>query len=182
MCFLIFIKKIVAISLAIVILWGCTKEGYSERPFTDDCLFPHTERIDVEQYSYYIGNKLYVVKGDLATLDDPDIFPTTPSFSWKATESKLVVVAVFNSRIEVDYKGIINKNSIVWMWNTGMGTGKEGSVGYDDGRTVSNGQILDSIDLKPLNSGGLYTWAVWAWDKTGTKVAYSSKELGFKVE
>ena len=178
------ILKIAQKSLLIllIMLFACTRDEFLNRPFTGNSLFPGTERIIVNEYSYYSNGVLYIVDDAITSVQKPDTFPRTPSFSWNPTDAKLVVAAVFNSRIQVNSSGIINKNNTVWMWNTGMNTGKEGSIAYSDGRSVKNGIILDKEQVTPLYSDSLYTWAVWAWDDSGTKITKSSREMGFIVK
>lgn len=167
----------------VIILTACEgPAGFYDRPFTENSLFPGTERILVKEYIYYINDDTYIVRADLATLQNPDTVPVTPSFSWNSTGRKLVTVAIFNSRIEVNNNSILNENNIVWMWNTGIGSGTEGSISYFDGRSVDNGNLLEKEQLMPLTIDSLYTWAVWAWDKTGTEITKSSRELWFIVE
>lgn len=73
------------------------------------------------------------------------------------------MVAIFNERISIDYSTnqIENINSIVWAWNTGMSTGQEGAISYNNGS---------------------YILAIWAWDWYAEKIAYSSREIPFTVE
>ncbi len=159
-----------------VVMLGC------EKAFRKDALFPNSALIIVPEYDYEVDSKSYHSDGSAASVLSPDTFPSTPALFWEPTSSKLVAAAILDSRIEVNSQGIINQNNIVWMWHTGLNTGQEGSLSYSEGRSVKDGILLSKDKLQPLISGQGYTWVVWAWDKTGTKVEESSAELGFIVE
>jgi hypothetical protein len=94
------------------------------------------------------------------------------------------MVAVFSERVAIDNakNQIINDDAIVWAWNTGMGTGREGTIGYLDGCSVIDGEIQYGIDPDPLVQGATYLLAIWAWDQRADEVRYSSREIPFVVE
>ena len=84
--------------------------------------------------------------------------PGEPSFSWPATGYKHVVCEV------------------VWLWHTGLGTGREGNVLFEHGIPGPNKKGPVSA-LKP----GTYYWGVWAFDDHG-RPAFSSVENSFEVK
>jgi hypothetical protein len=107
---------------------------------------------------------------------------TTPEFSWEATGQQLVFLAVFNTNIIVSNNAIANPQNIVWAWNTGLGTGREGSVFFSDGESVVNGKLAPNSPPTPLISGQTYVWAVWAWDNNGYKISNASTETFFTAQ
>lgn len=100
----------------------------------------------------------------------------TPAFSWPATEEKHVACAVFSERIQVSQDEISNPESVVWIWHSGLGRGREGNVLYEHGVNDPNSGAAAS----PLPPGKTYYWAVWALDLAGYPVA-STVEQSFKV-
>lgn len=101
---------------------------------------------------------------------------TRPAFSWPATEEKHVACAVFSERIQVSHDEISNPGSVVWIWHSGLGRGREGNVLFEHG--VSDPNSLAAA--APLAPGKTYYWAVWALDLAGYPVA-STVENNFKV-
>jgi hypothetical protein len=77
---------------------------------------------------------------------------------------------------------ILNTAANVWAWHTGLGTGREGNVRYDQGVAVVNGVLQTDAAPPPLVEGHDYVWAVWAWDDSGRQVTNSSKEIFFTVD
>lgn len=109
---------------------------------------------------------------------------TTPSFSWNNTGKKAVFIAIFTNNIIVqqDPPTIVNVNDIIWAWNTGLDTGREGSIFYNDGVDVLDGVLQTGSPPTPLTIGSSYVWAVWAWDDSGYKIVAASKEMFFTVQ
>jgi len=109
-----------------------------------------------------------------------------PAFSWKATGQTLVCMAIFGTNINITTKAglttIGNPSDIVWMWNSSMSSGREGSVFFQQGCPVSGGQPDYTATPNPLTSGKTYTWAVWAWDASGIAVTSSSSEQYITVQ
>jgi hypothetical protein len=89
-----------------------------------------------------------------------------PSISWQATGRRLVVAAFFSRPIDVRQNQIRNTNDLVWMWHSGMDTGREGNIAWADGAPASFGQPLIGRAPTPL-SPGTYSWAVWSLDEGG---------------
>jgi hypothetical protein len=57
----------------------------------------------------------------------------TPAFSWQALGEKHVVLAIFSERIQVAQDHIANGDKVVWLWHTGLGSGREGNVLFAQG-------------------------------------------------
>ncbi len=91
-----------------------------------------------------------------------------PGFSWIATGYRHVVCAVFKSPIHVKENQITNADDVVWIWHTGLGTGREGNIRYSDGRP----HPASSDAPAPLQNG-VYYWGVWALNDAGHAVASS---------
>jgi len=172
-----------------VLLSACKKDDSNDTgqvkttlvTYSQNTLFPKTTKIPVLYYEYILDGNLIISSGDSSNVRYPDTFPSTPSFSWCATGNQLVVVAIFNSWIEVSLTKILNGEDIVWMWHTGLYTGREGTVRYGDGYSLSNGIALYDT-LYPLQNNMNYYWAVWAWGNDGKKVEKSSQAFPFYVK
>jgi hypothetical protein len=105
-----------------------------------------------------------------------------PSVIWEPTASKNVIAAIFDAdNIEASSDEILNFEDVIWAWHSGLGTGREGSVFYNDGRKVENGRITDQPPVL-LNNLEHYVLGIWAWNIDGTKIVYSSDAVFFKVK
>lgn len=105
-----------------------------------------------------------------------------PPFVWEPTEKKYVFAAIFDDEnIDVKDSKIINKDKIIWAWHSGLGSGKEGSVSFYDGRKVLNGEVTNELPDK-LKSKNYYIFGVWAWNNDGTQILYSSEVIYFYIE
>jgi hypothetical protein len=184
--------------LSILAILGCSKADFSI-PFTNQNIFRNTEYIQVPSFEYkdeYNG-KTYTFHGTCGdsihkTPDFIKVIPynyfdtisSHPAFSWAKTNSKYVMVAIFNERISIDYEKnqIRNINSIVWAWNTGMGSGLEGEIGFNNGCDVVNGIIQYNLKPTPLGNGQRYILAIWAWDENAKNIVASSREIPFVTE
>jgi hypothetical protein len=74
---------------------------------------------------------------------------------------------------------IANKDSIVWIWRTGLPAQKTGWVRVSDGKAADGGAELGALASLP---GGLYYLTVWAFDDQLKMVASSESRsfcLGF---
>jgi hypothetical protein len=99
-----------------------------------------------------------------------------PTFAWQATGLKYVVITIFNSKIDLKNNQITNTQDAVWTWNTDMGRGREGNIGFLDGRDMRNGVIQETVaPLKP----GVYYISAWAYDDNYNLIR-SSKEYKFE--
>ncbi|MFY7908960.1 MAG: hypothetical protein ACOVO2_05390 [Emticicia sp.] len=104
------------------------------------------------------------------------------SFSWKVTNHKYVMAAIFKDIIQIKENKISNKEAIVWSWNS---TEKDiGQVKYSDGKitTLDKDGLFAYSDVKEGLKAGNYVWAVWAWDNNGINIIASSREFPFIVK
>jgi hypothetical protein len=105
-----------------------------------------------------------------------DTTSTTPDFAWTSTGSRWVFVGIFTQDIVVKDGQIENPGDNVWAWHSGLGTGREGSVRFADGRTVIGGILQTGTAPTALAPNRPYFWAVWAWSDNAVSVAESSQE------
>lgn len=98
-----------------------------------------------------------------------------PTFSWEPTGRLHVQAAVFSENIQVTDGSIENAREIVWLWHSGMSTGREGFVRWSDG-------IFLGAPQGSLTPGSSYVWAVWAWDDQGLVITDASPELFFTAD
>lgn len=105
-----------------------------------------------------------------------------PSIVWEPTGSKNVIAAIFDAdNIEANSDEVLNFEDVVWAWHSGLGTGREGSVFYNDGRKVENGNITDQPPVL-LNNLEHYVLGIWAWNEDGTRIISSSDAVYFKIK
>lgn len=119
---------------------------------------------------------------EIATPGEQCTVPPTPQFVWHATGKRLVHAAVFAENIDVRDGRIANPAANVWAWHSGLGTGAEGLVRYEDGVDVRDGVLQEGAEPTPLQQGSSYVWAVWAWNESGTQVTHSSAPIFFTVD
>jgi hypothetical protein len=110
-------------------------------------------------------------------------------FTWKPTDSKIVMVAIFQNVITVGNNEIANRYDLVWLWTNPDGTTDPGRTKYADGRAVTNWDkvtdeysfsspiLLTASKTKQPN----YVWCVLAWDKQGYAIRYASRELPLSI-
>lgn len=106
----------------------------------------------------------------------------TPQFVWRATGMRLVHAAAFDENIDIQNGRIANPTANVWAWHSGLGTGVEGLVRFEDGMDVRDGELQEGAPPTPLEQGQSYVWAVWAWNESGTEVTNSSPRIFFSVD
>jgi hypothetical protein len=150
-----------------------------------DLIFHDSYYLKVKPYQFIGESGLnYFSHGDTVYYTAvPDTFDSKPLIKWDSIGVKIITAAIFTSPIVVEYNSIKNSNDIIWEWNSGMKVGREGIVKYTEGRNIlKNGSLDYDYDPKPLNSGMLYYWAVWAWNPEGTKIYYSSRQMSFYVQ
>jgi hypothetical protein len=102
-------------------------------------------------------------------------------FEWEVPRANYSSVAVFRRPVAVDNasNSITNQDFSEWIWTSGK-SGNPGAAGFTDGYRVENGRP-DYTRHATLLRPGMYYWAVWAWDSTGTRVVKSSKRGRFVV-
>ncbi len=162
-----------------VLLFNCT-EGEEEVLQNDELIFSDSYQIKIPGYQYYDNEgNLFLVRGDTSyQAVYPDTLNNKPSFVWDSIGLKIITVAIFTSPIIVENDQIMNVEDIVWEWHSGMDFGKEGYVQFIEGKNVIQGEITNTVT--PLQEAKYY-WGVWAWNSTGKKILYSSRQLGFYV-
>lgn len=154
-------------------------------------IFPRAVKIDVPPYQYaYMDDSIYMQGDGLYDVDTLcDTVNTMPVFKWEKTQAPFVVAALFNEMPEIsdNQMNIINRESIVWIWHSGLDDNqdntKEGNVIYSDGQGVDDLENKKFSDNpKPLDINSVYYWGVWAWNREGTEVKYSSLPLKIYVK
>lgn len=142
-------------------------------PLDFNLIFPNAFTIDVISPN----------QGD--TLDT--IFP---QFSWDAElkadsiffgtipTSEMYYIGIFKENISSTGSEISNIEDNIWGWHSGLGKGRIGSVSFDDGLDVVNGQLQLNNQPTPLMPNTSYAYAIWAWDDEGNIIG-SSREIVF---
>jgi hypothetical protein len=158
--------RLPCVVILILIIVGCDDAAFPLAPLDDEFLngvFPSASLINV------------------GTPRAKCVVDSMPAFTWQATAARLVLAAVFRENIQVQNGKIINPSAVVWVWHTGLGTGREGNVRYDQGGQVDSGSLAKITRPPAALPRGDYVWAVWAWDPSGTRVIGASRETFFTV-
>ena len=142
-------------------LCGCGSEDYAGME-SDEYYYPE------------IQNVLFYGRGGLSLEITPNV--DQPSIAWRATGLKYVVVTIFKSKIDLKGDQIANPQDAIWTWNTGLGRGREGNIGFSDGVDMSNGAFLTTTT--PLSPETYYI-AAWAYD-SNYELILSSKEYQYE--
>jgi hypothetical protein len=182
-------KKIfhpIYIVIALIQLVSSCNQNEEIIEYNPDLVFPNASAIDVDPYFYIDSgnNKTYFLNGDAIT----DTLGSFPVFRWRATNADIETVVISKSEFIVSEANLINAEQIIWQWHKGMkesfvdSTGnKYSQVAFLDGKQVLLKNII--YETQPLGlENGLYFWAIWSWDKSGTKIAFSSKQMQFIVK
>ncbi len=155
-----------ASGMAVVLLGALACDASAPEPSTIDtnALFAGTEMIEVGRPT------------------PGCVVEPQPIFEWFATGKRLVAGAVFRSNISVSQGTISNPGAAVWIWHSGLTSGREGFVRWSQGVTVQD-SVLEPVEpVDSLEIGRSYVWAVWAWDDQGLEVTHSSPEIFFNVD
>lgn len=91
--------------------------------------------------------------------------PGEPSFSWIATGKKHVVCAIFSERVQVRRNQITNTDKVIWMWHSGLDSGREGNILFEHGVAGAESKVKAT----PL-AKGTYFWGVWVFDDNGIPI------------
>ena len=113
-------------------------------------------------------------QGAMISVDEPE-------FHWVTSNKRFVLACVSTNILEIYDNRIKNTKDIVWIWHTGIGSGREGSIQYSYGKNVTNGEINEKQEPIPLERGKIYYWSVWAWDEKGQVISASSDEYYFTI-
>ncbi len=172
-------KQVFCLLSLLMVLSACTKETGSLN--NEDLVFTNSYPIGVDPYTYTdpVNHTDFTVYGD-SIWRKPDTVSSRPVLAWTKHAPSILLAAIFKEPIRVEGGEIVNTQSIVWQWHSGMPTVYQDTVYYSEGKAVSNGIELDGTPV-PLDTG-LYYWAVWGWGKTGVYIYYSSKQYGLYVE
>lgn len=148
-----------------------------------DLIFPNAKEIKIPAYSYQSGPDNIFVQGDAGFITGiADTVTANPVLRWDSVQTTHIVAAIFKQPVLMINGAVTNTDDIVWIWHTGLGTGKNGHVEYIHGKSISNGDIYNETDLIHLVGPGNYYWGVWGWNNSGTVVAYSSRALVFFIK
>ncbi|MBN1598595.1 MAG: hypothetical protein JW894_09900 [Bacteroidales bacterium] len=177
-------QKLIIILSVLFLLMNCSSDEVTIN--NEDLIFTNSLRIKIPPYNYSdsLGSG-YEILGDTGYYSSyVDTVDNMPVFKWDSLGLNLITVVVASSELIVRNNEILNVEDIIWQWHSGMEfCGTEGCVSFLQGRSVENGIIDYSADPEPLgrNSVRDYHWAIWAWNISGTKVLYSSRQLEFHV-
>ncbi len=162
---------------------GCEDEG--GQILNEDLIFKNSNEIQIPPFKYALTQgDTVLVRGDLSfSSATVDTVPPTPVLSWDSVKSNIICAAIFINSIQTDDKTITNDTSdIVWIWHSGLSGGENGLVKFEQGVSQINPDKPESLlRAPPLNNGQTYYWAVWAWDNSGIKINFSSRQLKFTV-
>jgi hypothetical protein len=175
--------KLVSLLFIALLYQGCEDED--EPVLNEELIFRNSQEISIPPFEYVLvpGDTVYV-RGDLSfNSATVDTVPATPVLSWDSVESKIVCAAIFKDSIQCDDHAITNDTSdIVWIWHSGLSGGGNGLVKFDQGvRQINSDKPEALLRAAPLNQGQTYYWAVWAWDNSGIRINFSSRQLKFTV-
>lgn len=97
-------------------------------------------------------------------------FSNTPIFEIDESQSSLLFIAIFDAIPIVDDEEILNKESLVWQWNSSSQS--VAKVRFEDGEIIKSQFLLENINC--MSADTLY-WAAWTWDEVGRKVIESTQ-------
>lgn len=190
-------KKI--LTAAFLLFLASCKVEEEAMPETDAFnAIPNTGSILIPPYSYTLpnGTSLEVTGDDGANLfkeeygaEPPVLIPVIDSLTadftirWTPVPTRFVAAGIFRkvpATSNPDKNSINNTDDCVWLWNNAMGTGSNGNITYDNGKSVDSivdGNPVFESTLLPLQPGTLYYLMLWAWNEDATKIIYSSKVI-----
>jgi hypothetical protein len=132
-----------------------------------------------ESAPFVYNNNIFPKTATLAAAASP-MGSSVPNLSWPATGEPFVVAAFFVHRIDVASGIITNVGDLVWIWHTGLPTGREGNVTWSQGVPAVGGELEEGTVPSPLPTGTYY-WAVWALNESGVVVS-STVENVYEVQ
>ena len=110
------------------------------------------------------------------------IFTQEPSFAWMDANSVISILAVWDVPPAFNVAGLANKTSIVWLWHSGLASSGSGFAQFNDGVSLIDGDLANTMTPKPLIKGRSYYWAIWEWDIEGRRIVSSSHLNYFRVK
>jgi hypothetical protein len=171
-------KLITSVILISILFVSCTQD--EEVLNNEYLLFSNSYPISVPPYEYRNeSDELINVWGDSSYQSSLiDTLSPAPVLSWGTEGIRIITVAISNNLLKTNGNKI-DSLSVVWQWHSGMGSEKNDTIQYSEGKNVINGTLIDGTP-NPLEPGHYY-WAIWGWGQSGTQIMYSSRELEFYV-
>ncbi|MBN2613546.1 MAG: hypothetical protein JXB00_18465 [Bacteroidales bacterium] len=145
----------------------------------NELIFKHASAIDVPVYTYLSGPDEIIVHGDSGPVDT---LTPMPVLRWDSVNVPYIVAAIFSQPIEIEGGVISNTSDIVWIWHSGLETGKDGYVEFTEGKQMINGDIQNLTAPASLTGPANYYWGVWGWNYPGTRILFSSRPLAFYIK
>lgn len=177
--------KIIIYFSAYLFLLSCNKIEDTD-VYNPELVFTDAVEIRINSYQYtdLQSGITYKVEGDTIT----DTLSSMPDFQWETVPCSLLTAVISTEPIQSLNGTLINPEKIIWQWHSAMQEHlvdtidiQSTRVYFREGKNVEAKNILYNTQPLPLQNG-LYFWAVWGWDKSGSKVVFSSKPLKFIVE
>ena len=161
------------VSLFVVLSCGDSDEGY------EDVAAMGAERMIVPKSDYtQLQNQIFYGTSQINLEITPK--SNTPSFAWRTTGSKFVVLTIFGDKIDLRGETVANPQDVVWTWHSGIGKGRGGNVSFSDGVDVRNGEISSPATATSLAPNSIYYIAIWGYDDA-YNLMYSSKEYKYQT-
>ena len=157
------------ISLFVLLSCGGSDESYEDA--TDGMIVPRSDYTQLQNQIFYGTVPIEL-----------EITPksNTPSFAWRTTGSKFMVLTIFEDKIDLRGKTVANPQDVVWTWHSGVGKGREGNVSFSDGADVEKSEISNPATATSLEPNSIYYIAIWGYDDA-YNLMYSSKEYKYQT-
>ena len=149
----------------------------------NDLIFNFANEIKIPSYSYQSESGLINVLGDAGYAAGViDTLTSAPELHWDSIQTTRIVAAIFSEPIQISGGIIVNTSDIVWIWHSGLESGRNGKVEFLEGRSINNSNIMNLTAPMPLIGNSIYYWGVWGWDASGVKILYSSRPICFYIK
>jgi len=161
------------ISLFVLLSCGGSDESYEDATAenTDGMIVPRSDYTQLQNQIFY---------GTIPINLEITPKSNTPSFAWRTTGSRFIVLAIFEDKIDLEGKTVTNPQDVIWTWHSGIGKGREGNVSFSDGADMKNGEISNPAIATFLEPNSIYYVAIWGYDDADN-VMYSSKEHRYQT-
>ena len=161
------------ISLFVLLSCGGSEESYEDATAMD------AEGMIVPRSNYaQLQNQIFYGTVPIELEITPK--SNTPSFAWRTTGSKFMVLTIFEDKIDLRGKTVANPQDVVWTWHSGVGKGREGNVSFSDGADVEKSEISNPATATSLEPNSIYYIAIWGYDDA-YNLMYSSKEYKYQT-